>query len=121
MAQQNRDLHQKATLLSGATANMLRSQDALLLKQRDKLRIWPQFKLKNSSQSLEHLKTKISLMDPARLLKKGYTLLKSEGHIVRDFDELGLEQEIEILTDKVNFKAKITEKNIHTDGKELNL
>lgn len=118
---QDQLLQQLQLTVSNAAKTILSTETHLVLRQQEKIRTWSRVVLKNAQADLNHLQTSITLMSPAKILQKGFALLKVDGKIITDPGLLKIGQSIEIMTSQMSLEALIKQKKDNKDGAEFNL
>jgi exodeoxyribonuclease VII large subunit len=118
---QDQLLQQLQLTVSNAAKTILSTENHLVLRQQEKIRTWSRVVLKNAQADLNHLQTSITLMSPAKILQKGFALLKVDGKIITDPGLLKIGQSIEIMTSQMSLEALIKQKKDNKDGAEFNL
>lgn len=76
--------------------------------------------LKSKKSKLDSFNTTIKLMDPTNILKKGYAIIKVDGHIVSNADLIEKGMGIEILLNNAKLSA-LVDKKIKLNGTDTNL
>lgn len=89
--------------------------------QQEKIRTWSGVRLKTAGSTLKHIQSNIQLMSPDHILKKGYALVRANGKIITDHEQLKMNQTIEIITNKVTVDATINDIKDNTNEAESNL
>lgn len=61
---------------------------------KEKLKTWILHDLEIKKNRLEHIKTKLNLLNPENILEKGYSLTLVDGHIIKSIDEIKINSKI---------------------------
>ena len=91
------------SLLAGHRKQLERTADTLKLNTLQYL--------KGQESKQENYQAQLRLMSPARLLKKGFAMIKQQGNIIKDGKNLANGTEIEIVLADQEIRARITQIN----------
>lgn len=69
--------------------------------------------LKNKRYQLNELNVKLQLLDPSIILAKGYSIVKHKNRVVKDYNKLRVEDEIEVIGNNGSITAIINEVKIN--------
>jgi len=92
-----------------------------ILRQKEKIKTWSGITLKNADAGLRHQQTSIRLMSPARILQKGFALIRKNGRIITEHRSLNPEDSIDLITSQVTLEVTIQQKKENNDGTGFNL
>ena len=76
--------------------------------------------LKNQQGYLNHLKTVIRLMHPSNILKKGFALVKVDGRVTGNPDDLRQGKDMDIILSGMQITSTVTSKKTY-DGNDFDL
>jgi exodeoxyribonuclease VII large subunit len=99
---------------------MIANRDSDLINIAGNLRTFHGQFLKNQRGYLNHLKTVIRLMDPSNILKKGFALVKVDGRVTSNPDDLQRGKDMDIILSGMQITATVTSKKTY-DGNDFDL
>lgn len=109
-------LNEMRSKLSGLTKSYALRRPQLLVQAKhqyldqlnDSLQRSLSLRLQNSQIRLEHLTEKLSLLDPLKILGRGYSIIQNDlGQIIKTTDQVTLNQSVHVTVQHGTFDAKV--------------
>jgi exodeoxyribonuclease VII large subunit len=114
------DLLELSSVISSKPRVILANRVNDLRNNIDNLRTFQAQFLKNQRGYLNHLQTVIRLMHPANILKKGFALVKVDGRVTSNPDDLQRGKDMDIILSGMQITATVTSKKTY-DGNDFDL
>jgi len=90
--------------------NQIQQQHRLLQYIEEELPRRIAIPLRNENKRLEHLETMLSLLDPQKVLERGFSMTLKEGQLINDWSDLEVGDTIESVLAKGRVKSKVIKK-----------
>jgi exodeoxyribonuclease VII large subunit len=109
-----------SSLISVRPLSVLTNRQAELKNLIGNLRTFHAQYMKNQRGYLSHLQTVIRLMHPMNILRKGFALVKVNGKVISDPEDISPGQHMEVILADAQINATVDTKTRY-DGNEFNL
>ncbi|MDG1261223.1 MAG: exodeoxyribonuclease VII large subunit [Flavobacteriales bacterium] len=96
--------------LSSVSTNELRDQRRLLSELSSSIGPTVLRKMEREKERLAHRTSLVKMLDPANLLKRGYTLLEKEGKLITDFSSIQEKDKLDVLLNDGRLSVEVKKK-----------
>ena len=120
MRRERENLGQLSNELKGASMKRVNREGEGLSLLSERLATHGKHRFKGEKERIQHLERQVQLLDPKRVLERGYSITFKDGKAVKDSEDLKEGEEVETEVAKGRFKSRIERNKKDERGSERN-